>query len=197
MRSLVPIACLLLLAAGCNAAPTPPVGPSPTSAGVPETAPVAPSVTPFVWEEFHSDDLFFSLQLPRGWTARRSGPSEGIVLRAEGGEAGSLVLTIDTEIDVEAPFQQIVNDYFRSIIEEDPNAVEALELPGGRAARATSPRDNGGVSVIYLFAPRGDHAKSLSFTWGRAEPNPLWSIIAERFNAYSSRPIVPFITPTP
>lgn len=193
MRSLISTACLLLLVTACTPAPAPsasPTAPSPTA-----PSPTA-SLGGNVWEEFHSDDLSFSLQLPRGWTARRVGPSEGIVLRAQGGADGAMVLTIETE-GVDVPFQEMVNNFFKGIIAENPNAVEAVELPGGRAARATSPTPTGGVSVIYLFAPQGNHAKSLSFTWDEPEPNPLWRTIAERFNAYTPRPIVPFITPSP
>lgn len=187
MRPLILTACFVLLAAACTAQPAPTA--SPTAA--PTSAPTA-----FVWEEFHSDDLFFSLQLPRGWTARRTGPAEGIVLRADGGDEGSMVLTVEME-GIDKPFQEMVNDYFAGILAEDPNAVEPLELPGGRAARAVSPTEAGGVSVIYLYAPRGNHAKTLAFTWANRQPNGLWRTIAERFNAYSATPIIPFESPGP
>ncbi len=189
MRPVILTACFLLLT-GCTAAPSP-------TAPVGSTAPSPPSATPslFVWEEFHSDDLIFSLQLPRGWTARRTGPDEDIVLRAEGGADGDMVMTVEMLENVDAPFQEIVNDFFGSIIAEDPNAVEPMQLEGGTAARATSPRENGGVSVIYLFAPQGNHAKTIAFTWDHAEPNPIWHGIAERFNAYAVQPIIPFESP--
>jgi hypothetical protein len=149
-----------------------------------------------VWEEYHSDDLGFSLQLPRGWSARRTGTVEGDVLRASGEGAGSLLVVLELQ-EERVPFEQFVRESFRTLLEADPNAVQPVALASGRAVRAVSPRDDGGVSIIYLFAPQPDHAKSLSFTWESTEPNPIWHAIAERFNPYGTQPIIPFITPSP
>jgi hypothetical protein len=188
MRPLVLIACFVLLAAACN-----------TTAPPTATPVLAPTASPAAirWEEYHSDNLAFSLQLPDSWEARRPGPGEGEVLRAEGGDDGTLIVNIDVSA-AELSFEEYIDATFRSLIELNPNAVQTIDLPGGRAARGVSPRtEDGGVSVIYAFAPRGDHAKLISFTWNQPEPNPLWQLIAERFSAYSPRPIIPFITPAP
>lgn len=196
MRPLILMACFALLAAACNTTPSPTSGPTGPAGASPGTS-AAGSPAGIVWEEYHSDDLAFSLQLPRGWTARRPGPGEGEVLRANGGDAGSLIVNIDVGA-AELTFEEYIDATFRSLIEANPDAVQTITLPGGRAARGVSPRTaDGGVSVIYAFAPRGDHAKLISFTWDQPEPNPVWQLIAERFNAYVAQPIIPFVTPTP
>jgi hypothetical protein len=194
MRSLISIACFVLLCAACGTTAVPA---SPVSTASPASA-ASPTPAGIRWEEYHSDDLAFSLQLPDTWEARRAGPSEGTVLRAEGGADGSMIVTIDTA-SAELTFEEYIDATFRSLIESNPDAVQTVNLPGGRAAvgASTSTRSDGGVSVIYAFAPRGDHAKLISFTWAGAEPNPIWPLIAERFNAYSPRPIIPFGTPRP
>lgn len=177
-----------------SAAPTASDGASPI---LPTAAPsAATSPAGLVWEEYHSDDLGFSLQLPRGWSARRTGTAEGDVLRASADGAGSLLMVLELQ-EEQVPFEQFVRESFRTLLEEDPNAVQPVALAGGRAARAVSPRDDGGVSIIYLFAPQADHAKSLSFTWDSDEPNPVWHAIADRFNPYGTQPIIPLITPSP
>lgn len=188
MRPQILILSFALLVAACST-----TAPSPTPA--PVSSPAA-SLTGMVWQEFHSEDLVFSLQLPRGWDAARTGTAEGEVMRASAAGEGSLLMTIDIP-EEEIPFEQYVRESFSSLLERDPNAVAATTLPAGRAARAVSPREGGGISVIYLFAPRAGHAKSLAFTWDENEPNPVWHAIAERFNAYSPRPLIPFITPSP
>jgi hypothetical protein len=203
---------MALLVAACAAttpSPTPSSGASPSAGSDSPTAtggatPVRPTAAPsaatspepLVWEEYHSDDLGFSLQLPRGWSARRTGTAQGDVLRASADGAGSLLVVLEL-LEQQVPFEQFVRESFRTLLEADPNAVQPVTLAGGRAARAVSPRDDGGVSIIYLFAPRADHVKSLSFTWESAEPHPIWHAIAERFNPYGTQPIIPFITPSP
>ena len=97
----------------------------------------------------------------------------------------------------QVPFEQFVRESFRTLLEADPNAVRPVALNGGRAVRAVSARDDGGVSIIYLFAPQPDHAKSLSFTWESTDPNPFWHAIAERFNPYGTQPIITFVKPSP
>jgi hypothetical protein len=202
MRPRVLVLSIVLLAGGCTG-----VTPSPTASPSPAAAvPTPPAATPtaaatatpgsLVWEAYHSDELLFSLQLPSDWTASRGGAGEGEVLRASGGDQGAMLMTIDNP-DEDVRFEEYVRDSFRSLLEQDPDAVDGVNLPGGRAARAVSPRPDGGVSVIYVFAPRGSHSKWLSFTWEQEQPNPLWAAIAERFNAYSPRPIIGFSTPTP
>jgi hypothetical protein len=207
MRPLGTILSFALLAVACTGvAPAPTASPTPSAPATAspelETAaaasPTPPQASPgtFMWEEYHSDDLFFSLQLPKGWTASRTGTAEGEVLRARGGDEGSLLINIDMPAE-DVRFEEYVRESLASVLEQNPDALEGLNLPGGRAARVVSPRPDGGVSAIYVFAPRGNHAKWLSFTWDGDQPNPLWQAIAERFNAYSARPIIPFVTPTP
>jgi hypothetical protein len=204
VKSLRLVACVIVLAAcqGTPAEPSPaatPLGPpvqtqSPASSPTPGTSP-ATSPGTIRWSTYTSEIKSFSLQLPTEWTVQAGIPAEDILLQLGGGSDGRGLISEDFPPRAET-FQSYVDRYYDRVIREDPSAVQVLSHDSGRVARAVI-RTGDVVSVDYLYQPSGGSAKLLSFGWERPDPNPLWDLIAQRFNPHSSELIIPFATPSP
>jgi hypothetical protein len=169
---------------GPTVAPT--VQPSPTSLA-------GGSPTPLRWTVHTSQVKSFSLQLPADWTIQAGIPAEDILLQMAGGTAGRGLISEDTPHRAET-FQSYVERYYRRVLDDDPDAVDLLTHAGGMHVARAVIRTPGAVTVDYLFEPFRGTSKVLSFGWERPDPNPLWDLIAQRFNPNSPQLIIPYGT---
>lgn len=186
---------MAVLGAACNgvAVPTPAASPAATPVVTPGAP--TPGASAVSWSVYTSEIKQFSLQLPSDWTVEPGIPTEGILLQIDGGQGDALLLLEDVPHQAET-FRSYAQRYFEAALADDPEALQFIEFEAGPAARVAF--DAGaGMNVQYLFPPNGGSSKVLSFSWEHATANPVWAMIAERFNPHSPQLIIPFGTPRP
>jgi hypothetical protein len=196
VRPLILCACLVLLAAACGAT-TPSPDPSPTGSPTPAVTP-GPTAepTPLRWTNHVSQRRQFSLQLPSVWEIEPGIPAEGILLQVDAGADGWMVMIEEDRPQAGQTFRDFARQYFEGAFEGNAGEVEFIRFGDINAARAAV-RVGTSETVQYLYEPVRATTKILSFGWEHATPNPLWEMVAQRFNPHSTQLIIPFGTPAP